>query len=49
VRGERVALARRERRHRRRLRVALVLVEHRQIRLDDLAQDAHEASLPPSL
>jgi hypothetical protein len=49
VRHERVAFARRERSHRRRFPVALVLVEDRQIRLDDLAQDAHATSVPPSL
>jgi hypothetical protein len=49
VRHERVTFARRERSHRRRFPVALMFVEDRQIRLDDLAQDAHATTVPPSL
>jgi hypothetical protein len=49
VRHERVAVAWREGGHGRRLWVALVFVEDRQIRLDDLAQDTHAASVQPPL
>ena len=48
VRHERVTVARRKRGHRRCLRITLVLVEHRQIRLDDPAQDTHAPSVPRS-